>query len=80
MVLLYQKSDDETIKNSGFATDMGATMKTEGNLDLEQKVLTLQSTIRDKDAELTELRKEVAALKVTDGKKLMSCTLLCGIF
>lgn len=64
MVLLYQKSDDETIKSSGFVTDMGVTIKTENNLELEQKVLTLQSTIRDKDAELTELRKEVAALKV----------------
>ena len=67
MVLLYKGSDEETIKTSGFATDVGATRTGLGaENDLEQKVLTLESTLREKNAALTELRNELAMMKVNN--------------
>ena len=68
MVLLYQESDEEI---SVVAIDQVTTITTESNSELEQKVLILNSTIRNKDAELAELKKELAAIKVTDHDLLL---------
>lgn len=63
MVLLHQESGDET---SVVAIDKVTTMTTKSNSELEKEVLTLNSTIRDRDSELAELKKELAAIKVAE--------------
>lgn len=61
MFLLYKESDEETTtKMSGFVMDI----KPENNLELEQRVLSLESTIKNKDSALTELHNQLVMIKV----------------
>ena len=62
MVLLYQGSEEDTINTSNFVTDLGAP-KTENKLELEQRVFSLESTIKDKDVALAKLKNELATMK-----------------
>ena len=55
MFLLFHEAEEES---SAFATEVGTYV------DLQQKVVSLESTIKDKDAALTELRNELDAMKV----------------
>ena len=61
MVLLYQEYDEE-ITTSGFATDLRAP-RAENQSNLEQKVFSLESTIKAKDVALAKLKDELAAMK-----------------
>lgn len=63
MVLLYQESEEDVTKSSGFITDVGIP-KAENNLELEKRVISLETTIKVKDTALDELKNELAAVKV----------------
>ena len=60
MVLLFQEAEENcsTKSSSGFVTEVGTYV------DLEKKVVSLESTIKDKDTALAELRNELNAMKV----------------
>lgn len=62
MVLLHQGSDEETMNTSGFVTDMGAP-KMENKSELEQRVFSLESSIKHKDVALAKLKDELAVMK-----------------
>lgn len=59
MFLLFNEAEEDcSTKSAGFVTEVGTFV------DLEQKVLSLESTIKDRDAALAKLRDELDAVKV----------------
>jgi hypothetical protein len=63
MVLVFKKSQEDTSANS-FATEVGKKNGVEKKAELERKVTTLELAVKDKDLALSQLKNELAAVKV----------------